>query len=64
MAKQEAEDDEYDRRITANLASVAIVLLLMLVVFFLIQRLGKVAEIQDCVMAGRTNCAPILPDAP
>jgi hypothetical protein len=30
---------------------------------FLIHELGRAARLQDCVMSGRTNCAPIDPHA-
>jgi hypothetical protein len=40
---------------------VAIVFILVLVVggWWLSQTLGSVGRLQDCVMSGRSNCAPI-----
>ena len=55
--KPPAEDQE--RRLTASLAGLAIALLLLVVGLFLTQKLAQMAKIQDCVMSGRTNCAPI-----
>jgi hypothetical protein len=36
-------------------------LLLVLGGLFLVHVLGRVSRLQDCVMSGRTNCAPIDP---
>jgi hypothetical protein len=57
---QERDDDlsGEDRR-TASLAAVALILVLALAGLFLIRELTEVSQIQDCVMQGRTNCAPI-----
>jgi hypothetical protein len=38
-------------------------LLLVLGGLFLVHVLGRVSRLQDCVMSGRTNCAPIDPQA-
>jgi hypothetical protein len=32
---------------------------MVVAVLFIMRRLRQAAEIQDCVAAGRTNCAPI-----
>jgi hypothetical protein len=32
---------------------------MVVAVLFIMHRLRQAAEIQDCVVAGRTNCAPI-----
>jgi hypothetical protein len=44
----------------------ALVVLLVLVVggLWLVFRLKDMAAVQDCVWAGRRNCAPIEPEAP
>ena len=57
---QERDDDlsGEDRR-TASLAGVALILVLALAGLFLIRELTEVSQIQDCVMQGHTNCAPI-----
>lgn len=40
---------------------IAMVLMLMLLIggWWLTQSLGSVGRLQDCVMSGRSNCAPI-----
>jgi len=43
------------------LTGLLITLLLVLGGIFLIHELGRAARLQDCVMSGRTNCAPIDP---
>jgi hypothetical protein len=47
-----------DRR-TAALASVAVVLGLIVVGLWLVHALAKTSRIEDCLMAGRTNCERI-----
>jgi hypothetical protein len=42
-------------------AGLIITLLLVLGGVFLVHVLGRTAKLQDCVMSGRTNCAPIAP---
>ena len=37
----------------------ALVLLLVVGAYFLVTALRKNAELEDCLMAGRRNCAPI-----
>jgi hypothetical protein len=49
-------EDEDSRRQTRSLAGLAIILALALIAFFLIQKLKKEGEIEDCLLAGRTNC--------
>ncbi len=45
------------------LIGLLIALLLVLGGVLLIRVLGRAARLQDCVMSGRTNCAPINPDS-
>ncbi len=52
--------DDDDRR-TRSLAGLALILALALASLYLVQRLKAASDLQDCVMAGRTNCAPINP---
>lgn len=54
------EDDEENRR-TRSLAGLAAILFLAVIALFLVQRLRAVSDLQDCLMSGRTNCAPIDP---
>ncbi len=48
-----------DARMTASLAGLAVALLLLVVGLFLVGKLRDASNLQDCVMSGRTNCAPI-----
>lgn len=43
------------------LIGLLIALLLVLGGLFLVRVLGRAGRLQDCVMSGRTNCAPIDP---
>jgi hypothetical protein len=53
------DDREGDDRRTAALMGLAIVLSLAIAGIVLIRDLGKEAKLEDCLMSGRTNCAPI-----
>ena len=50
------EDEEEANRQTASLAGVAVTLLLLAVGLFLVRELHANSAIEDCLMAGRTNC--------
>ena len=50
---------EEDDRLTRNLAGLAFTLALVVVGLLLVQELGATARLEDCLMSGRTNCAPI-----
>lgn len=47
----------------AAVAGLVITLLLVLGGLFLVHVLNRTGKLQDCVMSGRTNCAPIAPPA-
>lgn len=47
----------------AALMGLLIALLLVLGGVLLIRELGRAGRLQDCVMSGRTNCAPIDPSS-
>jgi hypothetical protein len=57
------DGEEEDDRLTRNLAGLAFVLALVVVGLVLVQRLGQVSKLEDCLMSGRTNCAPVEPAA-
>ena len=59
MRYDEDEDQEEEDRLTRNLAGLAFTLALVVLGLLLVQRLGKTAALEDCLMSGRTNCAPI-----
>jgi len=48
----------------AALIGLLIALLLVVGGLFLVRQLGRMGRLQDCVMSGRSNCAPIDPDSP
>jgi hypothetical protein len=51
-----------DPRLPA-LIGLLVVLLLVVGGVLLIHELGRASRLQDCVMSGRTNCAPIDPSS-
>jgi hypothetical protein len=57
MDNHKHDDDE--SRFTASLAGLAIALLLTVVGLFLVQKLEAASKLEDCLLQGRTNCAPI-----
>ena len=58
------DDDSEDRRPPhAGLAALALVAALLVVGIFLTHKLRDMSALQDCVMSGRTNCAPISPSS-
>jgi hypothetical protein len=53
-------DPDHDRRrIRRSLAGLAATALLVVALLWLGRKLATMAEIQDCVWQGRTNCAPL-----
>jgi hypothetical protein len=54
------DPEEPDRRPGA-LLRLLIVLLLVIGGLVLVHVLRNMSQLQDCVMSGRTNCAPIYP---
>ncbi len=55
----ENDDRETDDRRTAALMGLVIVLALAIAGVVLIRDLGAESKLEDCLMSGRTNCAPI-----
>ncbi len=53
------EPDEPEESNRGKVVALVVVVLLVVGGFWLEQRLSAGSKIQDCVMAGRTNCAPI-----
>jgi len=52
-------DDESDERRTAALLGLIVILSLAIVGIVLARELGAKSRLEDCLMSGRTNCAPI-----
>ncbi|MGO8865865.1 MAG: hypothetical protein ACLQME_05105 [Alphaproteobacteria bacterium] len=61
MPNPEDEDREENSadRSTARLAGLALILLLAVLGLFLVQKLRSESALEDCLMSGRSNCAPI-----
>lgn len=57
---RDAEEQEIADRQTASLAGVAITLLLLVLGLFLVRELHAQSAIQDCLMAGRSNCDQLV----
>jgi hypothetical protein len=54
--EQEQEAEETANRQTLSLGGVAITLVLLVIGVFLVRELHAKAAIQDCLLAGRSNC--------
>jgi len=54
------EDEPNDRR-SAGLIGIIVILVLAILAVVLVRELGRQSKMQDCLMSGRTNCAPIEP---
>ena len=53
-------DPDHERRRTRrSLVALGVVALLVIALYLLGQKLASMAEIQDCVWQGRSNCAPL-----
>lgn len=52
------DDESHDRR-PAALLGLIIILALAILAVVLVRELGAQSKLQDCLMSGRTNCAPI-----
>src|ERR1700742_290838 len=55
--REDAEDYRY--RMRANVAAIVLVGLLIWCGFWLFNTLAEMRKVQDCILMGRTNCAPI-----
>ena len=59
MSRRSQEHDQDADRRTAALMGFIIILVLAIAGVVLVRELGKKATLEDCLMAGRRNCAPI-----
>jgi hypothetical protein len=55
----EGRDDEADQRRSAALIGLIIILALAIAGVVLVRELRERSRLEDCLMSGRTNCAPI-----
>ncbi len=58
-SRRESRHDAEDR-ITASLAGLALALALVVLCLFLTDRLRAKAQLEDCLLSGRTNCASLI----
>jgi hypothetical protein len=58
MWRRIIEEQEEARR-TAALMGFVVVLVLAIAGLLLVRELGKKSRLEDCLMSGRSNCAPI-----
>ncbi len=58
--EQDPDEDEAQRT-TARLAGLALILLLAVIGLYLAQKLRTESNLEDCLMSGRSNCAPVVP---
>jgi len=56
---KDRRDDDSDRQ-TRSLAGLAVVLALAVAALFLVQHLKRESRIEDCLMAGRSNCDALI----
>ena len=59
MTEENQDNSVNPNRRRAALAGLIFVVVLVLAGLFLTHELRGVSQLQDCVMSGRTNCAPI-----
>jgi hypothetical protein len=57
--RSEDEDDAADQRRSTALIGLIIILALAIAGVVLVRELRERSRLEDCLMSGRTNCAPI-----
>jgi hypothetical protein len=58
--QEEGPNQQAAERQTASLAAVVVILVLLIGGLFLVQQLRTAARIEDCLLAGRTNCDTLV----
>lgn len=59
LAMYDPDRDQEENRVTASLGALALTLLFIVLGVFLEQKLAAQSRLEDCLLSGRTNCAPI-----
>jgi hypothetical protein len=59
MTEPAGSDDDDHGSPRRSLVGLIIAIVLVVGGYFLVQKLKAMSELQDCVMSGRSNCAPI-----
>jgi hypothetical protein len=54
-----SSDRDAEQRRTAALIGLIVILSLAIVGIVLVRELGEKSKLEDCLMSGRSNCAPI-----
>ncbi len=58
-SRESDDGDDYAYRMRTNLAAIVLVGLLIWCGYWLFNTLAEMRQVQDCILTGRTNCAPI-----
>ncbi len=58
-AREREDGDDYRNRMRANIAAILLVGVLIWCGYWLFNTLAELRKVQDCILTGRTNCAPI-----
>ncbi len=53
------DQDQHEQSRSRALIGLVVVALLVVAAVYLVHALRREANLEDCLMAGRTNCAPI-----
>jgi len=61
MTPDDEEEQSPSRR--ATIVAIIVIAAAVLAVILIVQRIHQMSAIQDCVMSGRSNCAPIATPA-
>jgi len=56
---QPPDDQGGERSRSAAVAGLVVVLVLVVAALYLVHALQQESRLEDCLMSGRTNCAPI-----
>jgi len=59
QASPDRDDDGPANPRSAAVIGLIVILVLAILAVVLVRELGRQSKLQDCVMSGRTNCAPI-----
>jgi hypothetical protein len=63
MIDWQRDREAEENRATRSLAGLAVSLFLVVLGLFLTQKLTGMARLEDCLLSGRSNCAPIADTA-
>src|SRR6185437_749479 len=58
-SREREDGDDYRNRMRANIAAIVLVGVLIWCGYWLFNTLAELRKVQDCILMGRTNCAPI-----